>query len=563
MAPRLRLLTAGLFSIACLATAFLCSPPAHAQAAAGKNANGAKTPKTWSGRFVPDDAFAVILASPQELVQNEVFQSFPVELFRVQMKASFGIDPNDIELAKVVLGLQEDGQPAFGIALELTRPVELETLLELLQAEPEPTEVGELAAYPIAAGPSGTVLHMIDDQTVLFALPTYLEALVAAGSSTKKEEAGKLPSLVSRSPIAPGISVMLAADSIRGVVSEMAAEQARTMPPELLPLAELPELIDTMQVNVIFDNKSGKLTLTMTGIDEDASEQIDDIVTDGLTDIREMMVSMIGQSMPVSGASDEMQDAADAYAKRLTTQIFDAISAKRSGMDVTLVAETEIGIAGGTVLANFMLPMQQIIRSLTRQMDSLNNLRMVMLAMHNYHAAYNRLPAPAITSADGKPLLSWRVAILPFLDEQALYEQFRLDEPWDSEHNLPLSKRMPKVYATAGLRLPPGHTAIHAAVGEEIGLRPKDKTAFRDFLDGLSNTILVIESNADAAVPWSKPADVEIDMEDPLANFIGSPKKSFGVGLGDGAVKRVTDNFDVELFKALLTRAGRERIQPW
>jgi hypothetical protein len=65
---------------------------------------------------------------------------------------------------------------------------------------------------------------------------------------------------------------------------------------------------------------------------------------------------------------------------------------------------------------------------------------MVMLAMHNYHAAYNRLPGPAIMSADGKPLLSWRVALLPFLEEQALYEQFRLDEPWDSEHNLPLIK---------------------------------------------------------------------------------------------------------------------------
>lgn len=561
MVPRLRLLSAGSFSIAILATTFFCSPPAHAQTAVVKNAN---TAKTWSNRFIPDDAFAVILASPRELVQNEVFQSFPVELFRVQMKDSFGIDPNDIELAKVVLGLQDDGQPAFGIALEMTRSVELETLLELLQAELEPTEVGELAAYPISGGPPGTVLHMIDDKTVLFALPTYLEALVAAGSDSRKEEdAGKLPSLVAKAPIAPGISVMLAVDSIRGVFSEVAAQQARMMPPELLPLAELPELIDTMHVNAIFDNHSGKLTLTMTGIDEDASEQIDDIVTDGLTDIREIMVNMIGQSMPVRGASEEMQAAADAYAKRLSTLIFDAISAKRSGMDVTLVAETEFGIAGGTVLASFLSPMQQIVRSLMRQMDSLNNLRVVMLAMHNYHAAYNRLPAPAITSADGKPLLSWRVAILPFLNEQALYEQFRLDEPWDSEHNLPLSKRLPKAYATAGQRLAPGLTVVHATVGEEIGLRPKDKTAFRDFLDGLSNTILIIESNADSAVPWSKPADVEIDMEDPLAKFIGSPRKSFGVGLGDGAVRRVADSLDVELFKALLTRAGAERIQPW
>jgi hypothetical protein len=173
--------------------------------------------------------------------------------------------------------------------------------------------------------------------------------------------------------------------------------------------------------------------------------------------------------------------------------------------------------------------------------------------MHNYHSAYNRLPAPAITDADGKPLLSWRVAVLPFIEEQALYEQFRLDEPWDSEHNLPLSKQLPKAFATVGLRLPPGQTVLHAVVGDEIGLRPSEKTAFRDFLDGLSNTILVIESTADSAVPWSKPDDVKIDLDDPLAKFIGSPRKSFRVGMGDGSVTSLTDDIDPAKFKAMLT----------
>jgi hypothetical protein len=341
----------------------------------------------------------------------------------------------------------------------------------------------------------------------------------------------------------------------------MAAQQARWMPAELLPLAELPELIDTMQLNASFDNKSAKLNLTMTGLDEDASERIDDIVTNGLADLRESSVDLIGQSMPLRGMSEEMQAAADVYAKRLSKQIFGAISSKRSGMDVTLVADTEIGIAGGIVISSFLSPMDRMLRSITRQLDSSNNFKMVMLAMHNYHAAYNRLPAPAIRNADGKPLLSWRVALLPFLEEQALYQQFRLDEAWDSEHNLPLSKRLPKVYATAGLRLPPGQTVVHAVVGEKIGMRPKDKTGFRDILDGTSNTILILESTADSAVPWSKPADVEIDMEDPLANFIGSPKKSFGVGFADGSVKRLNDDIEVEKFKALLTRAGAEVIE--
>ena len=74
-------------------------------------------------------------------------------------------------------------------------------------------------------------------------------------------------------------------------------------------------------------------------------------------------------------------------------------------------------------------------------MQAVNNLRQIGLGMHNYHATYNRFPGPAITNDKGDRLLSWRVAILPFIEQQALYEQFHLDEPWDSDHNIKLLDR--------------------------------------------------------------------------------------------------------------------------
>ena len=78
-------------------------------------------------------------------------------------------------------------------------------------------------------------------------------------------------------------------------------------------------------------------------------------------------------------------------------------------------------------------------------MSSSNNLKQTALAIHNYHAAYKQLPED-IKAPDGTPLLSWRVAILPFIEQAALYEQFHLDEPWDSPHNLKLLNGMPPVY---------------------------------------------------------------------------------------------------------------------
>lgn len=520
-------------------------------------ANAGAFPSAWNNRFVPDDAFAVILASPQELLQNDAFASFPVEMFQVQLKTAFGVDPGDISQVKIILGLPDPRQPAFGIVLELTQPFDESWVLQAMQADIEPTPIGNVTAHPIAVGPPGTVLHQVDDKTIVIALSTYLPSMLAA-----KQGAGPLPTLMAQTPAKPGVNLLLVMESVRSVISPIAIDLARMLPPEFLRLAELPELAESVQLNFVFSGNAAKLDLTLTGLDDAAVGRTEKILTDAIADARNFVPELMRRSMPVPGGSDEMRAAIETYAERLTRQIFNAIATKRAGQHVRLTVESKLGITSGIVIANVMPSIDRILRSLTRQMDSSNNFKMVLLAMHNYHDTYNRFPAPAITDADGKPLLSWRVALLPFLEEQALYQQFRLNEPWDSEHNLPLSKRMPKVFATAGLRLPPGQTVVHASVGELIGLRPKEPTGLRDFRDGTSNTILILESTLDSAVPWSKPEDVKIDLEDPLAKFIGSPKKSFQVGMGDGSVRRLPDDIDPTMFKAMLTRAGGEVIRP-
>ncbi len=103
---------------------------------------------------------------------------------------------------------------------------------------------------------------------------------------------------------------------------------------------------------------------------------------------------------------------------------------------------------------------------------------------------------------------------------------------------------------------------IQAVVGEEMGMRPLQLTFFRDFLDGLSNSILIIEVPAAEAVIWSKPSDVEIDLNDPIAKLKGTPDGGFYVGMGDGSVSLLTDQIEPVLLRALLTRAGKERIDP-
>ena len=96
---------------------------------------------------------------------------------------------------------------------------------------------------------------------------------------------------------------------------------------------------------------------------------------------------------------------------------------------------------------NLMFPAVGAAREAARRAQCTNNLKQIGLAMHNYVAAHNNaFPAPALPGKDGKPALSWRVALLPYLEQQSLYDRFHLDEPWDSPHNKALIKEMPAVF---------------------------------------------------------------------------------------------------------------------
>src|SRR6202789_1676353 len=122
-----------------------------------------------------------------------------------------------------------------------------------------------------------------------------------------------------------------------------------------------------------------------------------------------------------------------------------SLSPKRRDRAFTLI-ELLVVIAIIAVLIALLLPAVQAAREAARRAQCVNNLKQIGLAMHNYHSANDAFPMPAITDKDGKPLLSRRVAILPYIEKQELYNKFKLEEPWDSPHNKALLKEMPTTY---------------------------------------------------------------------------------------------------------------------
>lgn len=181
------------------------------------------------------------------------------------------------------------------------------------------------------------------------------------------------------------------------------------------------------------------------------------------------------------------------------------------------------------------------------------SLKRIGLAFHNYESAYGYFPGN-VESKDGKPLLSWRVAILPYMedDDAKLARAFKLDEPWDSAHNKALVAKLPKVYTPVRAKAKEGETFYKRFSGKDTPLVAGQKLKITGFTDGLSNTGLVFE--AGDPVIWTKPDDLPYDPKK-LPKLGAQFDGQCHVLLGDGSVIRMKRDPDAAELRKLIQPA--------
>ncbi len=212
-------------------------------------------------------------------------------------------------------------------------------------------------------------------------------------------------------------------------------------------------------------------------------------------------------------------------------------------------------------------PIQEL-RTAARMQSEMNNLRQLVLAMHNYVSAFKKFPNPAGKTQRTPAGLSWRVQILPFIEQGELYEQFHLDEPWDSEHNLKLVTKMPEIFKSPLLPAAKihqeGKTIYQVPVSVEGMFKPDDDgsegVTFGDITDGSSNTILMVTVAESEAAIWTKPDDWEVDLRDPWKGLKGGKRESVVVNFADGSVHVLPVEITADQLRALITAAGGEVI---
>ena len=245
---------------------------------------------------------------------------------------------------------------------------------------------------------------------------------------------------------------------------------------------------------------------------------------------------------------------------------------KSSSVPIIVVV---IAVAFGSVpvigiLLALLLPAVQAAREAARQTQCSNNLKQIGIAMHNYHDVHKCFPPAVITDEDGVPMHSWRVALLPYMQE-GLFDPYDSDLPWDDLGNQSLAGigvtlyQCPSAPPSSGAS-PLYDTSYVMVVGKDtLGGEPNEAVRISDIRDGTSNTILAIDVGG-SGIHWMEPRDMTV--EEAVA-YITNPKggkfKQFHPGgvnvlMGDASVHFVSNDVDPQMLRALLTRSDGQVV---
>jgi Protein of unknown function (DUF1559) len=229
---------------------------------------------------------------------------------------------------------------------------------------------------------------------------------------------------------------------------------------------------------------------------------------------------------------------------------------------VVAAAAVAIIALSGVLIANFFKPRSAPPpQKLPVTQEANMRLGGLGSAMMQEVTITRRLTAPAICDESEKPLLSWRVRMLPYLERFDLYNQFNREEPWDSEHNKQLISQMPDVFKSPLVGDLQGKTVYLLAVGPETVFSDDKGPAIDQITDGPANTIMLVEVDAAHAVPWTKPDDLTIDKNNPGAGLARFSDGTCTVVSADGATHIIPGDADPATFWSLFTRAGGEKVE--
>jgi hypothetical protein len=440
-------------------------------------------------------------------VREKALKQFP-DLLQ-EFERAVGVDITDIErMTLVMLGVKENSEP---ILLLLTKKAyDKERVLKTVLPKHVEKKTDKATIY---ISRDRNALSFLDDRVYVFGTAESVEAFVVKPIPPKE------------GPLSPALQAAAAGKHTitAGVNPEPVAMLKDELPAEAEPFKPLIAAKSPLLTVDLTDKLSCELRGTFANAREAENAE------KAVEQLRQLAIGLLGnlieksakQSTDGNGTAALLKFAESAV-KRVEVERKDAM------LQASLSVNAEPAMAA-------LIGSMQKIREAAQRVKSSNNLKQFAVGMFNYLDKHGTFPAAASFDKNGKPLLSWRVTILPYIEEEKLYKEFQLDEPWDSEHNKKLIEKMPPVYLMPDDDPKKHLTRYRVFVGKGAFFEGTRGLRIKDISDGLSNTIMIVE--APNGVPWTKPEDLVFDDGKLLPRVVDPKRNGFMAALGDGSVR--------------------------
>ena len=435
----------------------------------------------------------------------------------------------------------------------------------------QPTSIDDLAkagafpwtSKPLADAAEGEIAHASpNDKTLVVAISGALQKYlanrrkgkpaIASGEAWQKVQKGTIVAALDMEPIRDRMQ------------KHKPPQEVAAQFDALSPLWQDSEYV---AVGIILEGKAVHFRAVATCDNAELAGDVADTVQAAVTLARNSLRSIREREQAPPAMALLALQTAEGLLKTMKIERSEAIVVAQTSTTVPEVKTvTESGLVGAVSNA----------RNAARREVSMNNLKQIMLAMHNWADVHGgRFPPPVIYGKDGKGKVphSWRVEILPYLDQAPLYEAYQFDEPWDSEANKKVLAKIPPFFRHPLDDQDSTNAAYYVLRPEELipveGKPPSRSTTafstsagvrFAEIIDGTSNTLGVVEAKRD--IPWTRPDDIVFDEGKALPMLGGFFKEGFNAGLCDGSVRFLDTKIEASVLKALITPQGGEVVQP-
>jgi hypothetical protein len=509
--------------------------------------------------YVANDAKMLVAIKPEQVLANESIRkaltdaatdgppilamlSLP-NLEQFTMVGPTGVEPDDWNSDAVVI-------------LQFAKPTKVE---DVAAARGLPRDVQRLPG-PAGAPAQFMAYDMPNDKTIVLGRSDIISKYLASRRMGKPAiAAGDAWSKVSKGAIVAALDMQ----AIRDEFAKNGPPRGE-VPPELGAVAPLWTDSEYVAAGVIVEGKTVHLRAVVTCNDAKLAENVADTTKAAATLARNMMRTSREREKDIPAFATMIFDTAEGLLKTVKVEQSEALVVAQTSTDIPdAKAPAAIGLLGAIGQA----------RGAAQKAQSANNIKQIMLAMHSWADVHGGMfPPPVILGKDGKGKVphSWRIEVLPYLEQSRLYDAYQFDEPWDSEANKKVLAQMPavlrhpmdkqdstsaayyvltpeklfveKVLPGGGIEAPVG--GLPTAFSKTTGVR------FADIIDGTSNTLAVVEAKRD--IPWTKPEDILFDPEKDPPALGGYFKDGFQAGICDGSVRFLTPKVEPKTLKLLI-----------